>query len=62
MRMMSRLCVPAIAALAIVCAPALWGQATTGTISGTVTDASGASVPGSTVTVRNLDTNPAERA
>ena len=34
----------------------LWAQVTNGTISGTVRDASGAVVPGVSVTVRNLDT------
>lgn len=58
MRQLSRLYRGAIALLAALClAPAVWGQATTGTISGTVTDATGASVPGANVTVRNLDTN-----
>src|SRR5262249_37323112 len=33
------------------------GQATRGTLSGLVTDQSGAIVPGAMVTVRNLDTN-----
>jgi hypothetical protein len=41
---------------------ALWGQATSGTISGTVSDQSAASVPGTKVTVRNLDTNVARSA
>lgn len=36
---------------------AAWAQATSGTISGTVTDQSGASAGGATVSVRNLDTN-----
>jgi hypothetical protein len=35
----------------------LWSQATTATISGTVTDASGAVVPGITVTAVNPETN-----
>jgi hypothetical protein len=54
----------AIAALAaaLCAAPAIYGQATTGTISGTVTDASGASVPAAAVTVRNLDTNVSRNA
>lgn len=43
--------------LALACAPLAFGQATTGTISGVVMDQSGATVPGTTVTVRNLDTN-----
>src|SRR5262245_41596773 len=62
MRMMSRICVLAIGVLAVMCAPALWGQAITGTISGTVSDATGASVPGATVTVRNLETNTSRNA
>jgi len=37
--------------------PAALGQATSGTISGTVTDQSGATVLGAAVSVRNLDTN-----
>lgn len=35
----------------------VWGQATTGTISGTVYDQSGAAAPGTKVSVRNIDTN-----
>ena len=34
----------------------VYGQVTTGTILGTVTDASGGVVPGSTVTIRNIET------
>jgi hypothetical protein len=34
-----------------------FGQATTGTISGTVRDQSGGTIPGAAVSVRNLDTN-----
>src|SRR5688572_18207225 len=34
-----------------------FGQGTTGTISGTVTDQTGAAVPGATVIVKNLETN-----
>src|SRR5262245_45046415 len=37
--------------------PALFAQATTGTISGTVTDQTGAIIAGATITVRNVDTN-----
>ena len=51
-----------IAKLAIVCALSalgLFGQAGTGTITGTVTDAAGAVVPGAAIEVRNADTNVA---
>jgi len=37
--------------------PLLLAQATTGTITGAVSDLTGAIVPGATVTVRNIDTN-----
>jgi hypothetical protein len=46
----------------LVLPPAALGQATSGTISGTVTDQSGGSVAGAVVTVRNLDTNVARTA
>jgi len=48
-----------VALLLAACAlpTAVWGQATSGTISGTVTDQSGAAVAGAAVSVRNLDTN-----
>jgi hypothetical protein len=46
--------------LALAIAP-VWGQVNTGTISGTVRDASGAAVAGATVTVRNTATS-AERS
>jgi hypothetical protein len=48
-----------VAVLASLPAP---GQATSGTISGTVTDQSGASIAGAAVSVRNLDTNVARTA
>ena len=38
------------------------GQATTGSITGTVVDQSGATIAGATVTVRNLDTNASRTA
>ena len=42
--------------------PAALGQATSGTISGTVTDQSGGTVLGAAISVRNLDTNVARTA
>ena len=42
--------------LIIMLSMAALGQLTTGTIAGTVTDQSGAAVPGATVTVKNADT------
>ena len=39
------------------CTPALFAQATTGSIAGSIVDQSGAVVPGATVTVRHIDTN-----
>jgi hypothetical protein len=41
----------------LVWSPALFAQATTGSISGSVTDQTGAVVPGATVSVRHVDTN-----
>ncbi len=43
--------------LLLVFAPVILGQATTGSISGTVADQTGATVPQASVSVRNLDTN-----
>jgi hypothetical protein len=37
--------------------PSAMAQGTTGSITGTVLDTSGAAIPGATVTIRNLDTN-----
>src|SRR6266446_5641994 len=34
-----------------------FAQATTGTITGTITDQTGAVIPGATITVRNIETN-----
>ena len=45
--------------LALGLEPSLFGQGITGSIAGTVTDSSGAGVPGATVTVRQVDTNAA---
>lgn len=41
----------------LFCAVALWGQSSSGTFLGLVRDASGAAVPGATVTIVNQDTN-----
>jgi hypothetical protein len=46
-----------LVALALVCASLVFGQQSSGTISGTVTDPQGAVVPGSQITVRNTATN-----
>nr|WP_158794921.1 TonB-dependent receptor [Granulicella sp. L60] len=43
--------------LTLLWGPSLFGQGITGSITGTVTDASGASVAGATVMVRQIDTN-----
>jgi len=43
-------------ALAILCVAPAMAQLTTGTITGAVTDSSGAAVPGATITVKNVDT------
>src|SRR5271169_711708 len=53
--MQTRLCI-FIAAL-FVCASALIAQTNRGGISGTVSDASGAVVPGANVTITNVGTN-----
>ena len=45
-----------LAALCMIPACTLWGQTTTGTVSGTVRDTSGAVMPGVTIAVRNTDT------
>ena len=42
--------------LALALAPAAAAQVTTATIVGTITDSSGAALPGATVTARNVDT------
>ena len=55
--MFRRLSIVGIAAL--FCSHLIVAQVTTGTISGTVQDASGASIPGTEVAIRNLDTGAA---
>jgi len=44
-------------ALALMLVPTSFGQGITGSITGTVTDASGASIAGAMVTIRQVDTN-----
>jgi hypothetical protein len=44
-------------ALSLVLVPTSLGQGITGTINGTVTDSTGASLPGATVTIRQVSTN-----
>src|SRR3990172_1925525 len=43
-------------ALVLVLSGSLWAQMTTGTISGTVKDSTGAVLPGATVEIQNVDT------
>src|SRR5215510_7712514 len=50
-----RLILPAVA-LGLLTSIMIFGQGTTGEISGTVKDPQGASVPGATITIKNLDT------
>src|SRR5262249_22210111 len=50
-------CLTAALGLILALAPVAFGQRDTGTIVGTVTDPSGAVVPGVTVVLRNVDTN-----
>ena len=45
--------------LLLIACPLVWSQVTNGTILGTVTDKSGARVPGATVTAKNMDTGVA---
>src|ERR1043166_588849 len=46
-----------VAITVFLLAAAAWGQTERGNITGSVTDSSGASVPGATVTITNLATN-----
>ncbi len=50
------------ATLTFAATPALFAQSTSGTITGTVQDDTGASVPGATVTVKNLSTGQSRSA
>ncbi|MCL4524447.1 MAG: carboxypeptidase regulatory-like domain-containing protein [Acidobacteria bacterium] len=52
---MKKLCAVLIAVL-LICSAGAWAQGTTSRITGTVTDPSGASVPGATVTITNEGT------
>lgn len=45
----------AVSLLLAAFAVSAWGQASTGSISGVVTDPTGATIPGATVSIRNLD-------
>src|SRR5271154_5277199 len=53
----SALFVALLLTLALWLEPSSFGQGITGSIAGTVTDSSGAGVPGATVTVRDVETN-----
>ena len=48
--------------LAALFLPAVWSQATTGTVSGTVRDQSGAVVPNAEVVITNTETNVVSRS
>jgi len=50
------LCIAVLALLAALAAPAFAQNAGAGTITGTLSDPSGAFVPGAAVTIRNTDT------
>jgi hypothetical protein len=51
------LCTVLVLALGLLMSAGAFGQGTTGSITGTVTDATGAAIPGATVTVTQVDTN-----
>src|SRR5437660_1427674 len=55
-RMAGRRFVLCLGILIMMSSVAALGQLTTGTIAGTVTDQSGAAIPGATVTLKNTDT------
>jgi hypothetical protein len=56
-RRLGRTLLPAALALPLFFAPHCFGQGITGSITGTVTDPSGAAIPGATVTITELATN-----
>ena len=56
MLLRARLVVVGVAAACLFMAPALYAQAITGTIEGTVTDEDGGNLPGVTVNIINTDT------
>jgi len=51
-----------ILSLFLVCSPAISAQVITSPVTGTVTDATGAVVPGATVTLTNVETNASQTA
>lgn len=52
-----RLVLPVLLLILLLSGTFAWGQLGTSTIRGTITDSSGAAVPGATVTITNLQTN-----
>src|SRR5918912_1495948 len=46
----------------LLCSALVFGQATTATLSGTVTDPQGAVVPGATITIKDTDTGQQRQA
>ncbi len=57
--MRNKLWIQCLALVLLLTSPMLFAQGTTGTITGTVTDPSGAPINGASVTVRSVDTNAA---
>jgi len=52
-----KLTLPVLLMILLLSATCVWGQLGTSTIRGTITDPSGAALPGATVTITNLQTN-----